>query len=357
MYPEMGENKPWKTQYDLLRFVGETTDDYLFLCDYQTERLYFTGNISKRYAILEDGRGYCTVAEWCRIVYEKDLPALAEDLERIRHGRQTEHNLEYRLLDRNGNRVWISCRGRCQLNEDGSPSVMVGRVSDTALERQVDSLTGAFNSSKLTEDMRAILQSGNPCYLLLLGMDNLRNINIRHGREYGNQVLRQVVDSLEELSDSALKIYRLNGDCFAANLPVAAQEDVQQLYDQLRERLHLRCTLSAGAVAYHDHPNDDSALLYEYAEEALDKAKRSGKDTLAFFSQKDYEEKLVSIELQEELTQNIQNGFSGFSLQYQPKSAPATITFSALRRCCAIPRPPGALSLPRNSFPFWNRTA
>ena len=293
MSPGMDENERWNAQLDVLRFIGESTDDYLFLCDYQTGRLYLTGNISRRYAILEDGREYCTMADWYRIVYEKDLPALKEDLERIRLGRQTEHNTEYRLVDRSGNRIWVNCRGQCQMNEDGPPSVMVGRVSDTVLERKVDSLTGAFNSSKLNEDMSAILQSGSPCYLLLLGVDNLRNINIRHGREFGNQVLRQVADTLEELSGSNLKIYRLNGDCFAVNLPGAIQADVQRLYNQLRERLQRCCTLSAGAVAYHGHHNDDSTLLYEYAEEALDKAKRSGKDTLAFFSQKDYEEKLV----------------------------------------------------------------
>ena len=319
MSPGMDKNERWNAQLEVLRFIGESTDDHLFLCDYETERLYFTGDISRRYAIMEDGRGYCTVADWCQIVYEKDLPGLVEELERIRQGKQTEHDMEYRLVDRNGNRVWVSCRGRCQINEDGTPTVMVGRVSDTVLERKVDLLTGAFNSSKLTEDMGAILQSGGPCYLLLLGVDNLRNINIRHGREHGNQVLRQVADCLDELSGSSLRVYRLNGDCFAVNLPGASQEDVQALFDQLRERLHLWCTLSAGAVAYHGHHIDDSALLYGYAEEALYKAKRSGKDTLAFFSQKDYEEKLVSIELQEELTQDIQNGFAGFSLQYQPQ--------------------------------------
>lgn len=315
----MDENERWNAQLDVLRFIGESTDDYLFLCDYQTGRLYFTGNISCRYALLEDDQQYCTLEDWYRIVYKKDLPALVEDLDQIRLGQKTEHNAEYRLVDRNGNRVWVSCRGQCQINEDGFPSVMVGRVSDTVLERKIDPLTGVFNNSKLTEDMSVILQSGSSCYLLLLDVDNLRNLNIRHGREYGNQVLCQVASSLEELSDFNLKIYRLNGDCFAINLPGATQADVRQLYDQLRERLNPCCTLSAGAVAYHGHVNDDGSHLYEYAEEALDKAKRSGKDTLAFFSQKDYEEKLVSIELQEELARNIQKGFAGFSLQYQPQ--------------------------------------
>ena len=128
MSPGMDANERWNAQLEVLRFIGESTDDYLFLLDYRNERLYFTGNLSRRYAVLEDGRGYCTVADWCGIVYEKDLPALREELDRIRRGQQMEHNMEYRLVDRSGCRVWISCRGRCQLDEDGNSSVMIGRV-------------------------------------------------------------------------------------------------------------------------------------------------------------------------------------------------------------------------------------
>lgn len=77
--------------------------------------------------------------------------------------------------------------------------------------------------------------------------------------------------------------------------------------------------MSGGAVAYHYHPNEDASSIYQYAEEALDKAKRMGKNTLAFFSQKDYEEKLCTIELQEEIRQSILDGFRGFSVCYQPQ--------------------------------------
>ena len=89
MCPGMDESARWNAQLDVLRFIGESTDDYLFLCDYRKGRLYFSGNISRRYAILEDGREYCTVEDWCGLVYEKDLPALREDLERLRLGKQT----------------------------------------------------------------------------------------------------------------------------------------------------------------------------------------------------------------------------------------------------------------------------
>lgn len=321
MEPEKQGKTPdaFEAQMEVLRFLSESTDDYLFSWEFPEDRIYFAGPVWKRYTIMDPGQSTCSLQDWCSVVYEKDLPALQEEFELIRQGKKTEHNMEYRLVDREGNRVWISCRGRCQIDRESCPVRMIGRISDTALAGKVDMLTGAFNAGKLTEDIAGILQEGSPCFLLLLGVDNLRNINIRHGRDYGNYLLQLVADTLEKCLDTGLRIYRLNGDCFAVNLPAASRREVERFYECVRDALQDTCTVSGGAVAYHYHPNEDASSIYQYAEEALDKAKRMGKNTLAFFSQKDYEEKLCTIELQEEIRQSILDGFRGFSVCYQPQ--------------------------------------
>lgn len=304
---------------EVLRLLSESTDDYLFSWDFATNQLYFPGSIWEKYDLMKPGKHYCSIQNWCCHVYERDLPALQEDLNRIYKGKQLVHDMEYRLINRNGNRVWVSCRGRCQLDDRGQPVRMFGRVSDTILEQKIDPLTGAFNAAKLSKDMESILTVGNPCFLLLIGVDNLRNINMCHGRDYGNQLLRLVADTLDNQVSSGLRIYRIDGDCFAVNLPVEDLSDIQRFFDRVQACLSDHCTVSAGAVAYHYHRGEGSSALYQYAEEALDNAKRLGKNTLAFFSQKDYEEKLSSIALQEELHKSIQSGFQGFSLYYQPQ--------------------------------------
>lgn len=308
-----------QTQLEILRFLSDSTDDYLFSWNFQSDRVYFPGPIWKRYALMEPGQTICTVEDWCKVVYEKDLPMLQMEFERLRRGEVKKHNMEYRLVDREGNRVWISCRGQCQMDQKGHPLRMIGRISDTVLAGEVDALTGAFTSARLQKDIKNVLDAGKPCFLLLLGIDNLKNINIRQGRDVGNHILQTVADTLEKCVDTGLRIYRVNGDCFAVNLPASDLQEVQEFYMRVRELLKEHCTVSAGAVAYHNHPNEDSSSLYQYAEDALDKAKRMGKDTLSFFSQKDYEEKLYTIELQEEIRQSILNDFQGFYVCYQPQ--------------------------------------
>ena len=147
----------FEAQMEVLRFLSESTDDYLFSWEFPEDRIYFAGPVWKRYAIMDPGQSSCSLQDWCSVVYEKDLPALREEFELIRQGQKIEHNMEYRLVDREGNRVWISCRGRCQIDRESCPVRMSGRISDTALAGKVDMLTGAFNAGKLTEDIAGIL--------------------------------------------------------------------------------------------------------------------------------------------------------------------------------------------------------
>lgn len=344
------------TQLEVLRFLSDSTDDYLFSWNFRLNRIYFPGPIWKRYAIMEPGETVCSLEDWYGIVYEKDLPALQEEFDRLRRGEQSSHNMEYRLMDRSGNRVWISCRGRCQMDQQGRPLRMIGRISDTVLAGEVDALTGAFTADRLQRDIRTILNTGESCFLLLLGIDNLKNINIRNGRDSGNQMLRMVADTLEKCVAPGLRIYRVNGDCFAVNLPVAEQQEVERFYQQVRSQLKEYCTISAGAVAYHFHPNEDSGSLYQYAEEALDKAKRMGKDTLSLFSQKDYEQKLSTIELQEELHQGILDGFRGFYVCYQPQVSSRSYELFGAEALLRFNSPTRGIVSPQEFVPILEQT-
>lgn len=317
---EQNEERMVEAQLEVLRFLSDSTDDYLFLLEFRQGRLYFPGQIWEKYPLHKRGEDWCTVEDWVQIVYERDRPALVADLEELCKRSKPEHDMEYRLVDREGKLVWVNCRGRCQMDSKGQPICMIGRVSDMVLEQKVDPLTGAFNGSELSEEIDAVRTSGKPGYLLLLGVDNLKHINLRHGRNRGNSILHAVMDTLERQVAPGLRIYRLNGDCFAVNLPAEDESEVQQVYDQVKDCLARNdCTISGGAVAYHRYGGEDAGTIYQYAEEALDRAKRMGKNNLAFFSWRDYEEKLSTIELQEEFKQSIQNGFQGFSLRYQPQ--------------------------------------
>ena len=111
--------------------------------------------------------------------------------------------------------------------------------------------------------------------------------------------------------------------------------------------------MSAGAVPYGEEILDGSGVLYQYAENALDRAKKRGKNNLVFFSADDYEKNLNRIDLQEELRESVRNGFAGFHLCYQCRGQ---ITMCAERkRFSDMNRRAGEESAQKNLSRFWSR--
>lgn len=304
---------------ETIDFLNESTDDYLFLWDFKTGNIYFSGGIHKKYNLPETEDHAVTVKDWEKIVYSRDLSAVQENLRKVINGEKDSHNMEYRLVDREKNRVWISCRGKCRMSEDGSPEMMIGRVSDTVMGQRVDSLTGLLNAERFSEDMEKCLEEDKKGYLMILGVDNLKNINIKYGRAYGNHVLKVVTEIIEEVVDVSLSIYRLDGDRYAVNIEERNRQEVEEMYTKIQEKTSSYCTLSAGVVSYGEEIIEDSGTLYQYAEDALDRAKQMGKNKLVFFSAEDYEKNLTMIDLQDELRYSIQHDFCGFFLCYQPQ--------------------------------------
>ncbi len=313
------ENVNMEAYIQFIETMSENTDDYLFLQDLATNRFWYSKSISRRYALQDKGLPYCYPEEIMKIVYPNDRRALEEDLSEVARGEKDIHDMEYRWVDRDGNIVWISCRGSLVRDVNGAPLYLVGRVSDMVLKHKVDSMTGLFNKVKMMEDLTKFFEKNDKGFCIVMGVDNFKNINIRFGRDYGDKVLKDLAKVIESIVGNPLQIYRLEGDCFAVHLPFAVKEDVLIAYEQIKGNLAEEYTVSMGAVPYEEISDRDVSLVYQYAEEALDKAKKNGKNRVVFFLEDDYNKKISEIELLEEIRESVKNGCTGFSLVYQPQ--------------------------------------
>ena len=63
--------------------LESTGSDYLFLWDLHSGAIHISGNVQKQYPIQLDDNNTCTIEDWYRIVYAKDLPALRRSLEYV----------------------------------------------------------------------------------------------------------------------------------------------------------------------------------------------------------------------------------------------------------------------------------
>lgn len=306
-----------KIYMQTIRFLDASTEDYLYLYDFVNDKLYSTDKICEKYAIASGDQGI-SLAEWEKIVYSKDRNQLKKNLADIKNGVSERHDLEYRLVDKNENRVWISCCGKVLKDNRGNPMFLMGSISELRMERIVDNLTGLWNFEKFMKDLGKSIREDNG-YLMVFDIDNFKNINMKDGRTFGNEFLKIVVSILEENADGFIKLYRLDGDRFAVNFIRKTKVEVTAFYNVLRIQLEKYCTISAGMVNYGPDDKEDSSIIYQYAENALERAKKEGKDRMIFFSFEDYQKALDKIRLQDELNASVKNDCEGFYLCYQPQ--------------------------------------
>ncbi len=309
---------------DTLALLSDTTPNYLFFWDLEAGRLYFPRPIHEKYALPAPTKDHYSIQDLSAAVCSRDLPAFKETLEAIRQGRLTTLEAEYRLTDSNGNDIWTSFHGKVQAGDSGRPERMTGWISDMVLELKADPLTGLLNAKKAREDMDAHLAQGARGCLLLLDIDDLTSVNRKHGKGFGNHLLRQIGELLEGSVAPSIRIYRMDSDCFAVDLIGCGKAEASALFTHILEQAAPAYTLSAGAALYGGDLAATSDLAYQYAENALEHAKRHGPGTLSFSSTEDYERYVSVIDLQQELRQSIETGFNGFYLCYQPQISSQT---------------------------------
>ncbi|MBL4680018.1 MAG: GGDEF domain-containing protein [Pseudomonadales bacterium] len=155
-----------------------------------------------------------------------------------------------------------------------------------------DGLTGAGNRRALDEKMQeSILSHGRQSMnvsLLLLDLDNFKEINDQHGHLIGDQILISVTEIIQSRIRATDGLFRYGGDEFvilangadlstAIRLAEDIRERVESFFPTSNDTIHnAKVSLSLGIAQYVDGQNSEQWL--EIADQALLQAKRDGRN-------------------------------------------------------------------------------
>ncbi len=341
---------------ETMKFLNDSTEETLYLCDISNGKVYFASDVSKKYHLPPVKDNVYDLRELQGFAYTRSNQRVFFNIEAFEPGVDELKNQEYCITNMDGIKFWVRGNERLQRDEDGNPMWIIGRISESALEKKMDFLTGMFNAEKMMEDLEEWLQVGKSGCLMVLGIDGLKNINHKYGRGHGNRVLRNVGEILNYLVEPPLRAYRLDGDKFAVNAVGCEREYVDALYVEIQEKLSSQCTVSSGVAEYAADMKTDLDTLYQHAENALDRAKKNGRNMQEFFSEDIYVEQLQMIEFQEELYSSVQNGFEGFSLCYQPQIDAYTYEIYGVEALLRWNSPSRGLISPNEFIPVLEQT-
>jgi diguanylate cyclase (GGDEF)-like protein len=139
-----------------------------------------------------------------------------------------------------------------------------------------DSLTGLGNSRALLNALESEIQrssrSKRNFAVILMDLDNLKQINDRYGHLVGSRAICRLGNVLRVHSRTIDTAARYGGDEFAVVLPEASAQAAQRVGERIRERLSTdgeepHMTVSVGTAVF---PQDGQTV-----EELLDAADRS----------------------------------------------------------------------------------
>ena len=312
---------------EVFQALNQTSDDYFYILDFMEDSYSICNRAVQRFHLSTDY--ICPVSTDLReVVVEEDYPVLQKELELLKDGKKSFHDMEYRWYGRDMEIIWIHCRGTVVRGKEGNVRLLVGSITEVGKEEKRDRLTGLYGESRLALDAeRMLLKEDGNGFLMLIGVDDFREINEKYGIDTGNSLLRELTGIIRECMEPGMMLYRLVADEFVLFCQNAiSAERVRGLYENIRENIfrHIEeedyrnfYTVSAGLLAA-PYPSGTYGELVKYLEFAMSEAKRRGKNGLVEFSKNDYDAYVSRLEIKEELRKSIFNNYEGFTLYYQP---------------------------------------
>lgn len=155
-----------------------------------------------------------------------------------------------------------------------------------------DTLTGVWNRGAVLETMeREVWRSrreGISLGVLMMDLDHFKSVNDNYGHLAGDAVLREITKRMQSDVRPYDSVGRYGGEEFLVLLPGCDREVTKATAERIRKMISaatvetaagsLKITMSVGAVATGDWPQNSPSQILQMADSALYRAKEEGRD-------------------------------------------------------------------------------
>jgi diguanylate cyclase (GGDEF)-like protein/PAS domain S-box-containing protein len=238
------------------------------------------------------------------ITHPEDLDADAESFANLLAGETLNCQVEQRYRHARGHSVWVLVTSSIVRDEERRPLYVVTQVQDISERKEMarrleyvvdhDFLTGLLNrrrfEEELAKEMERVSRYGSPGAVLLIDLDNFKDVNDTFGHRAGDDVLKGVAALLRERLRRTDIIARVGGDEFAVLLTQTDADQVQRVAGEVVRALgretavladqSIRITASVG-VAMFDGMTELEVLAY--ADIAMYEAKETGRNRFEMY--------------------------------------------------------------------------
>ncbi len=238
------------------------------------------------------------------ITHPDDLDLDAELLEQLRLGEIANFQIEKRYRHAWGHHVWVLVTVSIVRDGDRRPLHIVTQVQDISERKEMaqrleyvvdhDFLTGLLNrrhfEQELARETARASRYDVPGAVLLIDIDNFKDVNDTFGHRAGDDVLKGVAGLLRERLRHTDVVARVGGDEFAVLLTQTNADEVRLVADEVVKALGqqtavladqtIRITASVGAAMFEGLTDVE---VLAYADLAMYEAKETGRNRFEMY--------------------------------------------------------------------------
>jgi diguanylate cyclase (GGDEF)-like protein/PAS domain S-box-containing protein len=324
-----------KQSEERLRMAIDAARMYTWEWDVKGDQLVRSGRHAEVHGLTS--RSLC-IADAVRPVHEDDRHRVERLLARsVRDG--IPFRAEFRILRADRKVAWLSAQAEPLRNAAGETVRLIGVTNDiterksaeAVIERAAyyDALTALPNRAKLSQSLQEAIRNderqGGLICLLLLGLNNFKDINDTLGHESGDCVLKEVALRLQQVVAPPNIVARVGGDEFAIlvfkpihgdSVPSVIQRVQGLLHPPIMiDELPILVEAGIGIASYPENGLDADSLLRR-ADIAMYGAKKAGA-RYVIYEPKDDQYSPARLSLLAELRHAIER--DELILHYQPK--------------------------------------
>ena len=229
----------------------------------------------------------------------EDVDGALDRLDELTRGVTDDFQHEIRLFNASGHTVWVLSSWSAVRDAQGALVHYIAQIKDISegklLEERLrriadhDSLTGARTRRLFEEDLLTQLgrcqRYGELAALLVIDLDDFKQINDRYGHKAGDDTLRAVASTIKGRLRSSDLIARLGGDEFAVLMPHIGRAQAEGVVEALRTAIeqitispaHGHAVRSSIGLAFIDERSADIDVVLAEADRAMYAAKRTAK--------------------------------------------------------------------------------
>lgn len=280
-------------QYDMLL---KYTQDILFVWDLEKDLIKFSDNWHDIFGFPVVIQKFTKWLSENSIIGEKK----SKDMEKLRkHLQAGQIHKEEEILIKSvsGKESWYKMHVLNQFDYSGFPRFGVGILNDITAQKEIiielehevqkDPLTKTLNKTAVEMRINKRLKKfngNNKAALLLIDLDNFKNINDEFGHPCGDYVLIECAFILKNTFNKDAEIGRIGGDEFIVFIEDITDKMLHETCDLIIKKMQEICwkgtrvnvNCSIGATILTEDVNEYAQLYYE-ADDAMYMAKKAGK--------------------------------------------------------------------------------